>query len=60
MATAGSQHVRHLGRHLGSHLGRHLGYFKIYIFSKVAVNFLEISRNYTVFSTSRRNIVNIS
>ena len=48
MATAVSQHVRYPGRHLG--------FFKNFIFSKTAANFLEISRKY-VFTASNKNIV---
>ena len=35
---------------------RHLGFFKNFIFSKTAANFLEISRKY-VFTASNRNKV---
>ena len=42
MATVVSQHVRHLG------------FFKHFIFSKNAANFLEISRKH-VFAASNRN-----
>ena len=48
MATAVSQHFRHLGRHLG--------FFKKCIFNKTAAMFLEISRKY-VFNASNRNII---
>ena len=46
MATVVSQHV--------GHLGRHLGFFKNFIFSKNAANFLEISRKH-VFTDSNTN-----
>ena len=49
MTTAVSQHV--------CHFGRHLGFFKNFIFSKTAANFLEISRKH-VFTGSNKNIVN--
>ena len=48
MATAISQHV--------CDLDHHLGFFKNFIFSKTAVNFLEISRKH-VLTASNRNIV---
>ena len=48
MATAVSQHVRHLGRHLG--------FFKNFIFCKTAASFLEISRKH-VFTAWSRNII---
>ena len=48
MATVVSQH--------GRHLGRHLGFFKNFIFSKIAANFLENNRKH-VFTASSRNIV---
>ena len=44
MATAVSQHVRHLG------------FSKKYIFSKTAANFLEISRKH-VLTASNRNMI---
>ena len=47
MATAVSQHVRHIGRHLG---------FKKIISRKTAANFTEISRKH-VFAASIRNII---
>ena len=44
MATAISQHVHHFG------------FFKNFIFSKTAANFLEISRKH-VFTALKRNII---
>ena len=44
MATAVSQHVRHLG------------FFKTFIFSKTVANFLKISRKH-VFTASNSNII---
>ena len=48
MATVVSQHVRHFGCHLRI--------FKYYIFSKIATNFLEISRKH-IFTASNGNII---
>ena len=48
MATVVSQHARHLDRHLG--------FFKNFIFSKNAANFLEISRKH-LFRTSNMNVI---
>ena len=50
MATAVSQHTRHLSRHLG--------FFKIFIFSKVAANFLEIGRKHVLLALNRSIIKN--
>ena len=49
MATILSQHV--------SNLARHLGFLKNFIFSKNAVNYLEIIKKH-VFTASNTNIIN--
>ena len=48
MATAISQHVRHIGRHLG--------FFENFILRKIPANFTEISRKHA-FAASNRNII---
>ena len=50
MATAVSQHVRHLGHHLG--------FFKKCIFCKTATNFTGISRKHVFLASNRKIIEN--